>query len=226
MSLLVVVGMKSEAALLDEGTRVVIGAGNASELAWQIEREICIRHTDAILSFGVAGGLSPVKLSGSLIVGNVVIDGKDRITCDPYWSSSMYANCGSMLPHLWRSNVVGSDTLVTTVDDKCTLFCATYASVVDMESAIAARAAKRHGLPFGLLRAVVDPWDMMLPVAALHAIDCTGGIDVWSVVKSLVCEPRQLPNLLRLARCSRAAMSSLELACTLLGPTFGAPCSI
>ena len=88
------------------------------------------------------------------------------------------------------------------------------------ESAIVARAAERHGLPFAILRVIADPAHRPLPSAALVAMRADGGIDVAAVLGALLRNPAQLPALIRLGLDSREAFSALVRARALLGANF------
>jgi len=63
-------------------------------------------------------------------------------------------------------------------DAKAKLYAATRASAADMESHVAARAARSRGLPFAALRVVSDAADRTLPPAACVALNPSGGIDL------------------------------------------------
>ena len=104
---------------------------------------------------------------------------------------------------------------------KTALFAATGAAAVDMESAIVARAALRHDLPFAILRVIADPAHRPLPSAALVAMGADGEVDIGAVLGALLRNPRQLPALIRLARDSRDAFAALGRARAVLGEDFG-----
>jgi nucleoside phosphorylase len=69
---------------------------------------------------------------------------------------------------------------------------------VDMESAVVARAARRHGLPFVILRVIVDPAHRPLPKSAVAATDSDGKVNVPAALGSLVRDPRQIFTIARL----------------------------
>jgi len=118
------------------------------------------------------------------------------------------------------ADIAGVDAPVADATSKNALFAATGAAAVDMESAIVAQAAQRHGLPFAILRVIADPAHRPLPTAALVAMRADGEVDVAAVLAELIRSPGQLPALARLALDSRAAFSALVRARALLGADF------
>jgi hypothetical protein len=92
---------------------------------------------------------------------------------------------------------------------------------VDMESGIVAEAANHHGLPYAVLRVVLDPANRSLPQSALAGVREDGTIDAAAVVKSLMRRPRDLKALFRLAGDSRKANRALLRSRQALGPLFG-----
>src|SRR5207247_2534193 len=79
----------------------------------------------------------------------------------------------------------------------------------DMESHLAARIAAAHGLPFTACRVIVDPAHRNLPPAALLALRPDGSPDVPAVLRSVMEQPRQLPDLMRLAVAATIARAAL-----------------
>jgi len=119
------------------------------------------------------------------------------------------------------ADIAGVGAPVADAAAKTALFAATGAAAVDMESAVVARAAQRHGLPFAILRVIADPAHRPLPGAALVAMGADGEVDLVAVLRALILDPRQLPALIRLARDSRGAFAALGRARAALGEDFG-----
>jgi hypothetical protein len=90
-----------------------------------------------------------------------------------------------------------------------------------MESHIVGRIAAESGLPFAILRVIVDPAEHQLPPAALVGMRSDGAIDVSAVVVSLAGNPGQLPALMRLAVDTGRARAALLRCHNLLGPGLG-----
>ncbi len=223
MSLVVVVGLAAEARIAAApGIPTLVGAGRADRLAAALEIAIA-RGARRLLSFGVAGALAPYLGPGDLIIGRELIEGARRSPCDPAWSAAMlqrlYRNDGRGL-RTFFADVAGAEAPVADPAAKAALFVAGHAVAVDMESAIVARAAERHRLPFAIVRAVADPARRALPPAALVAIRADGGLAVAAVLDALACDPRQWAALARLGLDSRRAFLALRRARALLGADF------
>ena len=218
-ALLAVCGLAAEARIVGSPeVRTVAGGGRSDALASAIEREIA-RGVRGLISFGVAGALVDGLQPGMLVVADSVIDGTRRHPVHAGWADAM----ASRLPGVRRVPLAGSDSIVGNAADKATLHAATGASLVDMESHIAARLAARHGLPFVVLRAVADPVRRSLPPAAMIAMRPGGGIALGAVLRSLARDPLQLPRLLRIGFDAQRALRSLDRAHRMLGVGLGDP---
>ena len=105
--------------------------------------------------------------------------------------------------------ILGTADVVADAETKRRLWEQTGASAVDTESGAVARVARRHGLPFAVLRAVCDPAERSLPPAALVALDRAGGIRILNVLASVAAAPSQIPALIQLARDAAIARRAL-----------------
>lgn len=197
----IVVGLAAEARIARRlGWRVAIGGGTATgaqaAARWLIE-EGC----DALVSFGLAGGLDPTLRPGTLIVPAAVI-AEDAVHVTDQALSRLL---GGATTH----QVLGADAVVRSVEEKRHLHDRTSAAAADMESGAVARIAIAHAMPFAVLRAVCDPAERALPPAALAALDAKGAIGFWRVGASIIARPGQLPAMFALAADAAAARRSL-----------------
>jgi hopanoid-associated phosphorylase len=160
-----------------------------------------------IISFGVAGGLDPALAPGAVVIATSVCDefSGQSTPADPAWVRALMR----ALPQAVSGALAGSDTAVATLADKAALHAASGALAVDMESHIAARIARRHGLPFAACRVVIDPATRAVPPLALAGMGSDGRTDVGAVMAGLLKSPWQLPALMRLGRDASAARGSL-----------------
>jgi nucleoside phosphorylase len=122
--------------------------------------------------------------------------------------------------HAASADILGVAAPVADATGKSELFAETGAAAVDMESAIVARAARRHDVPFAIVRVIADPADKGLPGAALVAMRANGGVDIGAVFRALLFEPRQISALAHLGLASYQAFSTLARVHSLLGPDF------
>ncbi len=81
-----------------------------------------------------------------------------------------------------------------------------------------AEAARFAGVPFLVLRAIVDPAHRPLPEGVTGSLRADGSLDFRLLLRSLAEHPGQITALPGLARDLRRAGSSLRLAARLLGP--------
>ncbi len=170
-----------------------------------------------LISIGVAGGLSPELRPGDIIVASSVITaGGTSHTCRD-WSRSIL----NAVPDAHHRPVFASDATVTSVFEKKALWNATGAAAVDMESGLTAGIAAQYGLPFAVLRVVLDPAHRDIPPSALAGARDDGETDPWAVVKALAARPGDLPGLLRLAGDMRRASRALRRSRRALGPFLG-----
>lgn len=200
--ILVACGLKREAALIGrEGVIPVIGGGDAARLECALDDNAAL-FPEPILSSGVAGALDP-----SLKPGDIVIGG------DP----AVVARLQAALPQAKAGKVIGVDRIAGAIAEKQELFRETGALAVDMESHVAERTARKHGLPFGVLRVISDGAAETLPPAALAGMRPDGGIALGKVLLSLLSQPSQLPALIRTARHAGVAFRELRRVYDVLG---------
>jgi adenosylhomocysteine nucleosidase len=200
--ILAVCGIKREAAIW--GGTAVYGGGNTALLAERLQRAVAEYAPDAILSFGVAGALDPALRVGDVVTASTVVtpDG-EQFQTDKAWLSTIEKAVGAR-----QVQMVGSSTVAASVEDKAALL--RFGAAVDMESHVAARAAKAVGLPFAVLRVISDGAEDVLPPAAIAGMGEDGEIDVMAVLSRLATNPRQLSALMRTGRNAGRAFRRLE----------------
>ncbi|MGH6795476.1 MAG: phosphorylase [Methylocella sp.] len=216
--IIAVTGLKMEARIV-AGPRVhaVSGTGDSLGLERALKAAVA-KHASAIISFGVAGGLAPGLAPGSKLVARAVIaeDGA-RYYGDPAWSYRLAGALGGVT----IGDIAGVDAPVAGCAEKCALHLKTGAQAVDTESHVAARVAAAHGLPFAAFRVVADPADRQLPHAALVAMKPDGSIALGAIASSIFRDPRQVPQLLRIALDARAAFAALFRGRKMIAGTLG-----
>ncbi len=214
---LAVSGLAREASIA-AGPGVRPAAGGGAGLLHRIEAAIA-QGADAVLSFGIAGGLDPRLGPGAAILARSVRAGSERWAADEAWR----ARLADRLPAALVADLAGVEAPVLTPRDKEALHAATGALAVDMESHVAARLAAAHGLPFAALRVVCDPAARAVPPAAAAGLREDGGTDAGAVLRALLRSPGQLPGLLRLALDARTAFAALGRSRAAAGPGFAFP---
>ncbi len=220
----IITGLAREAACLNvfprkTRPRVKISGttpGRAEEAARQSLKEGC----DALLSFGVCGGLDPALKPGAIIVADRIIaeDGAKYPT-DAAWSNTFAASIRSRC-ELVTGTVIGINSVVATAGDKRKLFADSGAIAVDMESHQIGAVAEEFEVPFLAVRAVADPAQRGVPSAALYAVRRDGTTRLHGLLLGLLIRPWQAPAIYSLAWDSFAAQSALRRVAALSDPGF------
>jgi adenosylhomocysteine nucleosidase len=201
------------------GARVlaISGTGDALVLERALKAAVA-KQASAIISFGVAGGLAPGLAAGSKLVARAIIteDGA-RYYSDPAWSRRLADALGGAT----IGDIAGVDAPVAGCAEKRALHSKTGAHAADTESHVAARVAAAYGLPFAAFRVVADPADRLLPHAALVAVKPDGSVALGAIAGSILRDPRQVPQLLRIALDARAAFAALFRGRKVIAGTLG-----
>jgi adenosylhomocysteine nucleosidase len=197
----IVVGLAAEARLARRlGGTVAIGGGGAEGARAAAER-LLADGAEALVSFGLAGGLDPALLAGAILVPEAVLAAGRVWPVDPALARR--------LGPLDARKILGGGAVVSTAAEKRHLHEATGAAAVDLESGAVAEAASRAGRPFAVLRAICDPADRDLPPAALAALGAGGALAVSRLLGSLLSRPGQIAALLALAHDAAAARRAM-----------------
>ena len=229
---LVITGLKREAALLTGANVVVIaGGGDVPTLLARLENlpPLPLR---AVVSVGLGGALSPTVGVGDWVIGTRIVGPArswesdlclvaeiSRDMAAAGWSSlrtgrsRSHHKGGDVGPFdsIHTGAVAASDVMVADAAAKAALHVASGALAVDMESPVAATFAADHGLPFAALRVISDGADRALPKAAQVGMKPNGGMDILAVLRELAKDPRQLPALIRTGREAAIAFQRLKL---------------
>ena len=153
------------------------------------------------------------------MIATSVVSNAALLPTDERWHDAL----AERIRHGMRDTIAGSDAILIDASEKAALFHRTGAVAVDMESHIAARAAAALGLPFAALRVVSDGWRDVLPAAASSAIGPDGEVRTGAVLRSVVRNPSQIPDLIRTARNSSRAFATLVDCRNLLGSGLACP---
>jgi len=200
------------------GVRTIAGGGDGHRLGVALEREFA-RGATAIISFGIAGGLTAAARPGTWFVAEAVVTRTARWQVDAAWAAALAA----LLPGAVSGDLAGADGIIAAPADKHALGHATGAIAVDTESHVVAAFAAARGIPFAVFRVIADPVARTLAPAATRGMRQDGAVDHRAVLGSVVREPGQLPTLMRNALDTRTALRALSRGRRLLGPGLGYP---
>ena len=206
----IVVGLEVEARLARRlGAAVAVGGGDAAGAAAAATR-LAEAGVSALLSFGLAGGLSTSLRAGDVIVPDgVVSEAGEQWEVDAALAGRLGSPAGLVLA---AASIIGTRVA------KCRAWERSGAMAVDLESGSVAKVAASHTLPFAVLRAICDPADRDLPPAALTALDPHGRIRPTALIRSLARYPGQIPALIALGREAAQARRALLTHIAAIGP--------
>jgi len=175
------------------------------------------RGATALVSWGVAGGLDPDLEPGTVVLPGVVVhtDGSNS-RVDVAWRDRLLMRLQSRVV-ISTSPLVHATQPVTTTSDKMELYRQTGAAAVDMESAAVAVVAYEAGIPFIVVRVVVDAAGVRLPEVAVTMCD-EGGRLKRSALLRLIFQPGEWRGMLRLGQANAAAGRSMRKLWSAAGP--------
>jgi adenosylhomocysteine nucleosidase len=209
-SVIAITGLALEARIV-RGKAIIIDPLRAPEIVLgTIPSDVA-----GILSFGVCGGLAPDLIPGQCIVGSSVIYGDQYFQTDKEWSNRLVA----ALPGAKYARIAGVDSPIAEPQERKRFYDHTEAVVCDMESHVAARIASLHDMPFAVCRVVLNSASRRLPPAALLHLQ-RGFPDFFAILRSVVEQPFQIKDLLRLMIDASAAVSALRRVRHVAGADF------
>jgi hypothetical protein len=173
------------------GIVAIAGGGVAERLEERLDAA-ARQGAAGIISYGLTGGLADGLKIGDWVVGSRIVGGIDH-ACDMGWRDALAAR----LPGSRVGGFFADGRMIDTIAEKRALGVAHDALAVDMESHVAARVAKAHGLPFAIARIVSDEVDHLLPHAITVSMRPDGGFDRTRMRASLAAEPGQMRDVVQ-----------------------------
>ena len=217
--LLAITGLRREARIAAGDTvKAVSIGGDVRSLQAQIDR-LSATPISGVLSFGIAAALSPALKPGDCVVATRVTASGREYFSNEKWLDAIAAR----MPWAHLDTIAGSSRLLASVSDKATLYAASGAVAADMESHLAAEFALARHLPFVAIRTISDASARALPPAARAALKPDGSLDSWSIAKSILARPGQIPDLIRTERETEKAFAALFRCLDGLGSSFAFP---
>lgn len=193
--------------LADGKLLVLTGMGPAA--ATNGAESLVAAGADALVSWGLAGGLDPQLPAGKIFLpSEIATPGGASLASDVLWRERLAAELTGFAP-LSSGRLVTVAAAVTTVAGKAALFESSGAAAVDMESAAIAQVAHGRTLPFLAVRVIVDRAGDVLPDTFVAAIDASGEFSVWRLLAQLARSPGELSALLQLAHTFQQANRAL-----------------
>ncbi|GAN79354.1 phosphorylase family protein [Acidocella aminolytica] len=197
----IVTGLQAEAKWLDRAGFMVKAGGGSPNGASEAANTLVAAGAQALISFGLAGGLKPGLKPGTLLVPSAVIYGTRTFPCD-YRLMEFLGGSTS-------ETILAGQKIAASTQDKSLLYQRSHPAAIDLESGAVAEVAKMHKLQFAVLRAVADSAERNLPPAALVALKDDGRLDIPSLISSIASRPWQIPALIAVGRDAKAARKAL-----------------
>jgi len=180
-----------------------------------------VKHgATALLSWGCAGALSDKLKPGDLLLPHTILT-EDNQTLHPHkrWRKQLVNKLSGTLK--WHENIlVESSKIISGIEEKQTMAHVSGAIAVDMESAAVGRVASQAGIPFMVIRAVVDSADEELPPCIAKAMNNRGRLQMKKLLPTLIFQPVLWPKLICLSWHFRAATRTLKLVSEQSGTLF------
>jgi adenosylhomocysteine nucleosidase len=194
-------------------------AGIGIENAARASHRLVAQGAEGLISWGTAAALDPRLQPGALIVYEAAVAPDARHECDKTWRAALARSLSALDPTS-ETGFTAKRPIAAAIE-KAAIRERFDCAVLDMESSAVGECAAAAGIPFVVLRAIVDPMDFDIPHAALRALEHGGKPRAWPVVRGLLRRPRELLALLKLLRCYRLSLARLRLAARALRPNFG-----
>ncbi len=165
-----IAGRAAKAAPDETMAPMVQFAGPGADRARRAARALIAEGSTALLSFGVAGGLDPALGPGTVVLADRLV-GPDRsvLGADAEWRDRLL-RAGRDRVVMKIGDIAGIDRPLQNPGDKASLFEATGAVAIDMESCAVAQIAQDAGVPFLAVRAIADPASRTVPEAAMRTL--------------------------------------------------------
>lgn len=225
MSIALITGLEFEANVARKVCKelstdtIVSVAGIGAPFAEQVVSDAQKAGAKGIVSFGVCGGLDPALPTGRVILPEKVL-GSDEIAVDAVWRQGLQNLLADQFDITSQPLVTVEKPVESTIE-KTKLFQRTRACAVDMESAILAREAAKHNLPFIVVRVIHDPAAQAIPAAFSDIMRANGQIDPWKLVKGLMFNWPGFAELKKMSNNDAQARTNLEGLTRLALPAFG-----
>lgn len=212
----IVCGLAFEAAIIKRAVKQTLPAnapliacsGPGPSRARTAASILADQGSEALLSFGISGGLDPGLATGTVIIATGLANGSKQ-NCDEQWSTRLYKSLKPDFDARYAP-LAGAKSVLSTTTEKLALFRSSGAAAIDMESSGIAEAAAEKGLPFVALRVICDTADVTIPPIAISAMGNNGRIRILATAFQSSANPSQIPDLVRLARRTADARQVLK----------------
>ncbi|HLB29948.1 MAG TPA: hypothetical protein VJN91_00305, partial [Gammaproteobacteria bacterium] len=162
-------------------------------------------------SWGTAGALATGLQAGDLIIPEeIVTDTGPILETDPRTRGELLHRLDDCPANIYLGRLYQASQVVRGSAEKISLHERYKALAVDMESAAIGAVAARRGLPFLVIRSIVDTLITPVPQAVLACTDSYGVVRILALLKALGAHPGEIPGLLRIAASFRQSAKTLR----------------
>jgi hypothetical protein len=193
----------------------IIQTGLGAERITAKLQDVCVEPPNAIVVAGTAAGINQDYLPGDIVIYSRVINHSGQLLdLTPGLTERLRAALVETQPKLGVGYT--SSKAVTTFGEKAALRTRFQADCIDMETAAVVEFANQRAIPIAAVRIIVDPFDQAIPIAAIAGLNQDGSTNARGTIGALIKGPRQIFELLKIARQYSCAMKSLARAARLL----------
>ena len=193
-------------------------AGIGASAATRTAIEFCNKECSGLISFGYAGALNSIYQSGCLAIGSSVSNGPNIFNTSSVWLRNL-----TSLIELEKNISFHATSFFTppspliTKSQKVAQAQKGDWGAVDMESYAIAEVASKNGLPFLIVRAILDELNTDIPAGSANMIAPNGRQKSLTVFYEILKKPSDFGKYLKLARAKFNADITLRRAAALIG---------
>jgi adenosylhomocysteine nucleosidase len=199
----------------------VVCAGVGPDRALSGAKALIETGAQALVSFGVAGALTPQAGAGMLLIPNRLYWNDRVFEMDARLGDSLRSSISPSV-QLLRGGHVAVGEMIRTRERKAELarkheHAGEPAFGVDMESGAIAQAAAGAGIPFAVLRVVADEANVELSDGVCGLLDGDGSASTSKALRLVLRQPAACVELARIGISFWAALRTLKATARALG---------
>lgn len=188
----------------------VMVSGMGARRAAEVAARLLARGATALVSWGVAGGLTDALQAGDLVLAERIDSDTGTETPSQAWNQALRGVLAATAVDVLPGRLWSHAGAVASVCEKQHLAARGH-DIVDMEAAAVARVAREADVPFVAVKCVCDPASRAIPAFAAHLLRTDGRVRVKALVPVLL----RGPQAWRALRCMR---DDFDMACAGLQP--------
>jgi adenosylhomocysteine nucleosidase len=185
----------------------VSGAG--SENATKATEYLLGKGVDALISWGLAGGLKPGLAAGDVVLAEQLLTDHGAYAVSRSWRKALRKRLADFT-RVYDGALVHSEGVLSRPTDKQLLHDSCAAIAVDRESAAVAEVARKAKVPFLALKVIADTADLRLPAVLSRRLMENGELKLGQLLAGIGARPWQWPATFKLTRNSRIGLAKLK----------------